>query len=128
MTGRLRLAIVFSGLGHLVHNVEEFGIGLSLVGQSVIPTVVTVLLWLRAAHPTRRYLGWTLAWTVLVVIGGGGSVFPFDFLPFVPVQTTSHYAAHLAYAVLQLPLLGVTWHALAHREGRVAPGVPRQRH
>jgi multisubunit Na+/H+ antiporter MnhB subunit len=99
-----------------------------MLGQSVIPVAVTVLLWLRATHPTRSYLGWTLAWTVLVIVGGGGSVFPLAFLPFVPDQTTSHYAAHLAYAVLQLPLLGVTWHALAYREGRGAPAAPRHRH
>lgn len=34
-------------------------------------------------------------------------MFPFGFLPFVPAQTTTHYAAHLVYAVLQLPLLVV---------------------
>lgn len=116
MTGRLRLAILVSGLGHLVHNVEEFGIGLALVGQSVIPAVVTVLLWLRAAHPTRRYLGWTLAWALIVIVGGGGSVFPFGFLPFVPAQTASHYAAHLVYAALQVPLVLVARRSVASPE------------
>ena len=35
MTRRLRIAILLSGLGHVVHNVEEFGVGTMLIGQTV---------------------------------------------------------------------------------------------
>lgn len=107
MTGRLRIAVVLSGAGHLVHNVEEFGLAILTGPETLFPVTVTLLFLWRAERPTRPYLVTLGAWVTLVLVAGGGSVFPLPFLPFVPEQTVSYYLAHLAYALLQIPALAM---------------------
>ena len=49
---------------------------------------------------------WALAIYAAVNLAGAvATVLPLGFLPFVPERTVAHYAAHLIYAVCQLPLL-----------------------
>lgn len=105
MTRSLRVALGLSGLGHLIHNAEEFGLGLLFLTQSVVPLAITAAFLPTARRPTRRSLDLLGIWGLIVAVAGGGSVFPWPFLPFVPAQTVGHYAAHFVYALLQLPLL-----------------------
>lgn len=120
----LQVAVAVSGVGHVVHNVEEFGFGTVFVSQTMLPAAVTVLLFVLARRPTRRYLRATAIWALIVIVGGGGSVFPLSVLPFVPAQTVSHYAAHAAYAVLQVPLLMTAWRCLRTSDPERAERVP----
>lgn len=112
MTRTLRAVILISGLGHVVHNLEEFGFTMLALGQTVIPAAVTALLFWAAVRPTRAYLVALGVWGLIVLVAGGGSVVPLPFLPFEPAQTVSHYLTHAVYAALQVPLLVVVWHAL----------------
>jgi len=68
-----------------------------------------VLLAGWAVRPLRRSatVG-LLVWGWLNLVGGALSVLPLPFLPFRPEQTLHHYAFHVVYAVLQIPLLVVT--------------------
>ena len=47
-----------------------------------------------------------------LVIGGIVSVLPLSILLFVPEQSVTHYAAHVVYAVGQIPLLALGYRAL----------------
>jgi hypothetical protein len=109
VTRRLRIAVALSGLGHLIHNLEEFGLTILMVGQTVVPAVVTAILFVAVRRPTRTILRLAGVWAVVVIVVGGGSVLPLPFLPFTPAQTVSHYLTHLVYALLQLPLLVLAW-------------------
>lgn len=117
MTRSLRVALGLSGLGHLIHNAEEFGLGLLFLAQSVVPLAITAAFLRTARRPTRRSLDLLGIWGLIVVVVGGGSVFPWPFLPFVPAQTVGHYAAHLVYALLQLPLLVLVRRLRGRRSG-----------
>jgi hypothetical protein len=123
MTGSLRVVILISGLGHVVHNLEEFGFTMLALGQTVIPAAVTGLLFRAAVRPTRAYLVALGVWGLIVLVAGGGSVFPLPFLPFEPAQTVSHYLAHAVYAALQVPLLIVVWRALRRPESPHEPSI-----
>lgn len=104
MTISLRQGIIWSGLGHAVHNLAEFGL-VGGLGQTVVPGVITLAFYVSARRPTRPYL-WLLGlWGALVVVLGGLSVLPLSILPFEPAQTVGHYAAHVAYILFQLPVL-----------------------
>ena len=101
-------ALIVSGLGHVVHNLEEFPISILIGWETLFPLGVTILLgvaWYR--HPGRSTFAAMAGWAAIVIVFGGGSLIPFGFLPFVPEQSVSHYAAHAVYAVMQLPLLWV---------------------
>lgn len=117
---RLCVALLVSGLGHLVHNLEEFGPTLLMLGQTAVPAGATALLFLAARRPTRGLHVAAGIWGLLVLVLGGASVLPWPFLPFEPAQTVSHYLAHVAYALLQVPLLVVAWHG---RTPHYATGV-----
>lgn len=125
MTRRLRLTLAVSAAGHLVHNVEEFGLTLPAAGHGIVPLGVSALLMWAARSPTPRMLGAAALWGLTVVVIGGGSVLPWPFLPFVPAQTPGHYAAHAVYALLQLPLLIVVRQAWRTPEAPVASGRPQ---
>lgn len=101
-------ALVVSGLGHVIHNLQEFPITILFGWETLFPLAVTVLLgvtWYRG--PARTTYAAMAGWAAIVIVFGGGSVIPFRFLPFVPEQSVAHYAAHVVYAVTQLPLLWV---------------------
>ena len=101
-------ALIASGLGHVIHNLHEFPVEILFGWETLFPLAVTVLLgvaWYRG--PARRTYAAMAGWAAIVIVFGGGSVIPFGFLPFVPEQSVAHYAAHVVYAVTQLPLLWV---------------------
>ena len=110
-TRRLRTAIVVSGLGHVVHNVSEFD-AVRASAQSAFPLAVTAAFWVAARRPTRAYLSALIAWALVVVVIGGGSVLPLPIWPFEPAQTMGHYVVHALYALAQLPVLVVACRAL----------------
>ena len=101
-------ALFVSGLGHVIHNLAEFPVRILLGWETLVPLTVTILLgvgwYLHRGRSTFVAMG---VWAAIVVVFGGGSVLPVEFLPFIPEQSVSHYVAHAVYAVLQLPLLWV---------------------
>jgi hypothetical protein len=46
------------------------------------------------------------------------TILPLGWLPFVPDQTVAHYAAHVIYAVCQVPLLTLAILQLQRRRDR----------
>lgn len=101
-------ALLVSGAGHVIHNLAEFPIDILFGPETIVPVAVTILLgfgWL--VRRSRGTYGAMAAWAAIVLVFGGGSVLPLGVLPFAPVQTVSHYAAHVVYAATQLPLFGV---------------------
>jgi hypothetical protein len=109
LTPRIILgALVVSGLGHVIHNLQEFPVTVLFGWKTLFPLAVTVLLgiaWYWGSG--RTAYGAMAAWAAIVIVFGGGSVILFGFLPFVPEQSVAHYAAHVVYAVTQVPLLWV---------------------
>lgn len=104
-----------------VHNLYELPISLIAL-ENIGPLAVTLLLVMaHFAWPASRVpLVALLGWAVLNLIGGGIiSVLPLPFLPFEPEQSLSHYLAHVVYGLGQVPLLVVTWMALARTGRRV---------
>lgn len=122
-TKRLAWGLILSGTGHLVHNVQEFGVSILVAWETLLPVAVTVALIgavrRQISTGVLRIVG---AWGLLVLVAGGGSVLPLSVLPFEPEQSTTHYVTHAVYALLQLPLLAATAMTLAerrrHRGGR----------
>jgi hypothetical protein len=118
-TTAVYVALLISGAGHVIHNVAEFPITILLGWETMFPISVTVLLGVALISWPRRgsYVA-AGGWALIVMIFGGGSVFQMEFLPFVPEQSISHYAAHLVYAGTQLPLLWVAY------RGVTSPSTP----
>lgn len=115
-TDRLTWGLVLSGAGHLVHSIQEFGIGVLAGWETLFPVAITVtLIGAVRREITTGVLLIIGAWGPIVLVVGGGSVFPLSALPFEPEQSTSHYLTHAAYALLQVPLLAATAMALAER-------------
>lgn len=101
-------ALSVSAAGHVIHNLAEFPAAILLGWETLLPVAVTVLLGV-VWYTRRGRVAYALlaGWAAIVLVFGGGSVLPLRFLPFVPEQSAAHYAAHLVYAVTQLPLLWV---------------------
>lgn len=94
--------------GLLVHNLAEFPPTILLAPETVVPVGITVLVGvILLRRPGRGASLTAAAWAVITIVLGGGSVLPLDALPFVPEQTVGHYAAHVVYALAQLPLLWI---------------------
>ena len=75
----------------------------------------TVLLGIAyALRPDSKAIAaGALGWGVLnLVIGGIVTVLPLPILPFAPEQSLSHYAAHVVYALGQVPLVILSSRAL----------------
>lgn len=107
------LAVGGSIGGLLVHNLAEFPPAILLAPETVVPVGLTVFVGvILLRRPGRGVFLTAAAWAVIVIVFGGGSVLPLDILPFVPEQTVGHYAAHVVYALAQLPLLWVSWRGL----------------
>lgn len=111
---RLTWGLALSGAGHPVHNIQEFGVGIIGAWETLLPVAVTVVLIvavrLQIATGVVLVAG---AWGMVVLVAGGGSVFPLSALPFEPEQSAAHYVTHAGYALLQGPLLVATAMALA---------------
>lgn len=73
----------------------------------MLPVVAGLAIWWVRTHSTAALVGLAI-YAAVNLVGGGLSVFPFRWLPFVPEQTASHYGVHIVFAVCQLPLLTIT--------------------
>ena len=107
-------ALALSALSMLAHNLYELPlspIDLENSGPILFAAILGVAYALRP--DSRLVAGAALVWGVLnLVIGGIVSVLPLSILPFVPEQSVTHYAAHVVYAVGQVPLVIVAYRAL----------------
>lgn len=115
-TRHIVLAVSASIGGLLVHNRIEFPLSILLSPETLVPVALTVLVGVALLRrPSRSVLLLAAAWALIVIVLGGGSVLPLNILPFVPGQTIGHYAAHVVYALAQLPLLWVAWQGIRAR-------------
>lgn len=135
-SNQLTWGLVLSGAGHLIHNVQEFGLGILAGVETLLPVGITVLLIAAVRRRTSKaVLLVTGTWALVVLVVGGGSVFPLSVLPFEPDQSTAHYITHAVYALLQVPLLAATaiaWaelrsHHHARPDGPERPETPDHR-
>ena len=118
-------ALTLSALSMLAHNLYELPLS-PIDPENAGPIVFAALLGVAyAIWPDSKVVAAAaLGWGVLnLVIGGIVTVLPLPILPFVPEQSVSHYAAHLVYAVGQVPLL-----VLAYRALRSTAAAPAMRH
>ena len=112
-------AVGVSGTGHVIHNLADFPVTILLGWETLVPLTVTVLLGVALVYrPGRSAFGAAAIWALVVIIGGGMTVIPFGFLPFVPDQSISHYVVHVLYIVTQLPLLWVGIQGFRHARSR----------
>lgn len=123
-------ALAISWGSMLAHNLDELPLGPLDIENSGPSLVALALGAASIARPTSFLVAaLALAWGVLnLVVGGVVSVLPLDVLPFVPEQSVSHYAAHLVYALGQVPLVVVSYRAArwaAERSPRVAEAPTR---
>lgn len=113
------VAVASSIGGLVVHNLVEFAPATVYGPETVVPAVITGLLGVGMAwRPEPGIFAAAAIWAGIVIIVGGASVLPLPIWPFVPEQTVAHYAAHVVYAVAQLPLLWIGWRG--YRAGRGA--------
>ena len=111
----IAIAVACAVAGMEIHNVAELGVPFLLWPENVIPVLVYVGLGVALVRwpASRAAASLTLGWAMLnLVIGGVVSVLPLPFLPFIPVQTVGHYAAHVVYTVSQVPLVLVAFASL----------------
>lgn len=111
------LAAMLSWLGLYIHNLNDLPHQTPLSPESGLPGLVTLVLlagWaVRPLRPAATVA--LLVWGWLNLVGGALSVLPLPFLPFRPEQTVHHYAFHVVYAALQIPLLVVATRDLRRR-------------
>jgi hypothetical protein len=117
-------SLALSAAGHVIHNLAEFPVAILWSWETLVPLAVTAVLGgaLLRRPGTASYAG-AAGWALVVLVVGGGSVLPVGALPFVPEQSLSHYLAHLAYAVTQLPLVWVGYRGLTASIGAGAGTV-----
>lgn len=115
--GRMALAFAISWASMVGHNLFELPvtpIDMENSGPLVVDLVLLVAYWWRPS--SRGVQGAILCWALLnLVIGGVVTVLPLTVLPFLPEQSTSHYLAHVVYALGQVPLVLLSVTALRHR-------------
>lgn len=106
--GLMFMFLAISWLGEYTHNLFELPNLTLLSPENSLPALVSLALlaawWLTRFSRAVTLL--ILAWGMLHLIGGAVlSVIPFPFVPFYPEQTLDHYAAHVGYALAQLPVI-----------------------
>lgn len=108
--GWLVLAFGVSAFGAWYHNVQEgFATLAPETLAALLPATGLAVWW---SLKPGRLLWWpTLIWVGLLnlVIGAVLSILTLTVWPFVPEQTSSHYAGHLVYPPAQLPALYALW-------------------
>jgi hypothetical protein len=116
-------ALTVSAGSMLAHNLYELPlapIDLENSGPIAFAVILGVAYALRP--DSNAVAAAALGWGVLnLVIGGIVSVLPLSILPFVPEQSVTHYAAHVVYAIGQVPLVLVSYRAL---RGAASPRQP----
>ncbi len=107
-------ALTLSAASMLAHNLYE--LPLSPVDlENSGPIAFAALLGVAYAFrpDSKAVAAAVFGWGVLnLVIGGIVTVLPLAILPFVPEQSLTHYAAHVVYAVGQIPLVVLGYRAL----------------
>jgi hypothetical protein len=107
-------AVALAWLGLYLHNAAEFPQLPPTSPETSIPTLVwwgLFLLWWALPGrrwPTRLLFGWG----ALCLAGAVVTVLPLPILPFRPEQSLRHYGVHVIDAVMQFPLLRLTWRML----------------
>lgn len=107
-------ALTVSALSMLAHNLYELPLS-PLDVQNAGPIAFAAVLGVAYVfRPDSRIVAAVaLGWGVLnLVIGGIVTVLPLPILPFAPEQSVTHYAAHVGYAVGQVPLVVLAYRAL----------------
>jgi hypothetical protein len=91
--------------------------------ENSVLLVIGVLLAVAWWRYPSRWVGVVLVvYVALQLIGGAVvSVLPLGIFPFEPDQTLSHYAAHVVYGLLQIPLAITSWRALTRTRNRRRP-------
>ncbi len=116
-------ALTVSAVSMLAHNLYELPLSpIDLENSGPIAFAVILGVSYALRPDSRAVAAVALGWGVLnLVIGGIVSVLPLSILPFVPEQSVTHYAAHVVYAIGQVPLV-----VLGHRALRApaASGDP----
>lgn len=101
-------------VGHNLFELPLTPVDIENSGPLVLDLVLLVAYWRLPS--SRGVQGAILCWALLtLVIGGVVSVLPLAVLPFQPEQSTSHYLAHVVYALGQVPLVLLAVTALRHR-------------
>jgi hypothetical protein len=100
------VALGVSTAGAVYHNLLEFpgmSLGAPEMLAAVLPATILAIGWL--VRPGRALWWATLVWVVALnlVVGAILTVLPIPILPFSPEQSWDHYAAHILYALAQLP-------------------------
>jgi hypothetical protein len=129
-------ALALSAGSMLAHNLYELPlspIDLENSGPIAFAAILGVAYALRP--DSKVVAAAALGWGVLnLVIGGIVTVLPLSVLPFVPEQSIAHYAAHVVYAVGQVPLVSLSYRALrapaaaGDRSGAGPRALTRMRH
>lgn len=110
----MAVALALSALSMLAHNLYELPLS-PIDLENSGPIAFAVLLGAAyAIRPgSKAVAAAVLGWGVLnLVVGGIVSVLPLSILPFVPEQSVTHYAAHVVYALGQVPLVVLGYRAL----------------
>jgi hypothetical protein len=97
------VATAVSWLGLCVHNAGSLGTDSLLAGDTIYPTVAYLVIAAAWLSPWRVVAAWILlGWAWLHLLGGG----LLSALPWWE-QSLDHLAFHVAYGLLQLPLIVV---------------------
>jgi hypothetical protein len=117
---RVVVATAVSWLGlwaHELHRVPRL-LGFTPDGDLfMLPIAAGLAFWWSRSRGASA--AWALAIYAAVNLAGAVvTVLPLGLLPFVPEQSVAHYAAHVIYAVCQLPLLTLAIMRLQPRPDR----------
>ncbi len=107
--GTMPVLAFLSWVGMIVHNrVELPGLSYSRP-EYVIPSLVSLGLlvaWWTDMGRRRLWLWMLLGWAGMhFLVGAIPSVVPIPIWPFVPEQSLRHFASHVIYGLLQMPLI-----------------------
>jgi hypothetical protein len=107
-------ATAVSWLGLCVHNAGSLGAQSLLAGDTIYPTIVYLVIAAGWLSPWRAIAAWILlGWAWLHLIGGA----VLSALPWWD-QSLAHLAYHVAYALLQVPLIVVMTRYVRGTAGR----------
>ena len=114
-------AVLMSMLGLTVHNAVEFGLDSFIKPEFgwlpvLILEVALLILWVRKPSLRVAASAALLMLGILNLIVGWFEVIPFDFLPYDPEQSVSHYLVHAIYGALQIPLLWIIVQSLRQHD------------
>ncbi|MDQ6876738.1 MAG: hypothetical protein M3082_03370 [Candidatus Dormibacteraeota bacterium] len=117
---RVIVATAVSWLGLWVHELHRVPrlLGFTPDGDLfMLPIATGLAFWWSRSRGTPAARAVAIYATVNLV-GAVVTILPMGWLPFVPDQTVAHYAAHVIYAVCQLPLLTLAILQLQRRRDR----------